>query len=212
MKVQVDPQKAFEASPDPELEALAAQLEAAYSGLDAAVQQVVRAPMVTRPKRAAPCDAYVGAKPKAAMTDEGSASSVAPRLRVGDGVPLHELLASAGSLGQIASGDEHLFAWDSKADTSVDYVSTRKLLHFYESSMSDLHGTLKTMDHDRKEGLWYERYREDLWREIDMDADYYRAEAEYADRMYYDDMYADRLAAEASFATSSYYDYDPLDR
>lgn len=206
MKVQGNIPRGHEA-PDPELEALALQLDAVYAELDSAVRAVVSAPVVRAgaPRRK---DAYVGAQPKSHMADEVSASSVAPRERAGAGVPLHQLLASVAALGPLATADDTLFAWDAKADTSIDEISTRKLLQHYESSMAALHGSLKTMDHDRKEGLWYERYREDLWRELDADGDYYRAQSDYADRMHYDDMYADRLAAEAAFSQASYYDYD----
>lgn len=209
MKVQGNMQKGIEAQVvDPELQALAEQLDAAYSGLEMAVQGVLTAPAITPASKKKAKDAYVGAQPKVGMDNEGSASSVAPRLRVGEGVPVHQLLAKVGSLGAIPTADEHLFAWDSKADTSLDEISTRKLLGYYDKSMASLHSGLQTMDHDRKEGLWYERYREDLWREIDGDTEYYRSQSDYADRQYYDDMYADRLAAEASFASTSYYDYD----
>lgn len=189
---------------DPEMEALTAQLRAAFEGLGQAVQTAVSAPMATRPTPAK--DHYAAKKAQAGV--QASASSVAPRTREGQGVPVHQMLASRGFLGSIASSDDQLFAWDSKADTSLDKVSTRKLLGYYDDSMTALHSSLGRMDFDRKEGLWYERYREDLWREIDSDGDYYRAQSNYADRQYYDSYEADRMIADMQFQTQSYYDYD----
>lgn len=198
----------YELARDAELAELAAQYDAAFSGLEHAVQATLSAPVQVRPQRRK--DAYVGPRPKGQVGEEPSVSSVAPRARAGDGVPVHQLLSSAGPLGAIAtiSGHDHLFAWDAEADTSIDQVSTRKLLGFYEDSMSALHGSLKTFDHDRKEGLWYERYREDLWQELDRDAEYYRSFDQYSNDRHYADLEADRMALEHQLQVQSWGDYD----
>lgn len=184
---------------DPELEALNRELLAAIAGLGQAVNVAVSAPLSLHHHG----DHYslhhkVGVEP--------AASSVTPRDRGGEGVPLHQILASRGFLGSVASADDQLFAWDSHADTSLDEISTRKLLGYYDSSMEALHSSLGRMDFDRKEGLWYERYREDLWRDIDSDGDYYRRQSDYSDRQFYDSYEADRMAAEMALSSQSYYD------
>ncbi len=188
---------------DAEMQALSKELASAMQGLQSAVKTVTSAPMV---RHVSPPDHFSAAVAKA-VHGEATPSSVAPRVRSAQGVPVHQILASKGFMGNIASPDDPLFAWDGKADTSLDEISTRELLGYYDRSMAALHGAMGRMDFDRKEGHWYERYREDLRGSHDVDYDYSRSSTEYSDRNHYADMEADRMAADLSFS-SSYSDDD----
>lgn len=184
-------QGGLELPADEAFAALVRELEAATAGLAGEVGVLAKTPLLTRPG-----DGYE--RGRGCRTDAGAqASSVAARARSGEGAPVHEVLASMGALG-VNDLDEagRLFGWDPHADISLDSISTRKLLSFYEGSMQALHNSLGSMDFYRREGLWYERYREDMWRDLDQDAVGSRRDADYSDRYHYDTIEADRVARE----------------
>lgn len=104
-------------------------------------------------------------------------------------------------MGSIAGPKDPLFAWDGKADTSLDEISTRELLGYYDRSMAALHGAMGRMDFDRKEGHWYERYREDLRGSHDVDYEMSRSSTDHSDRNYFADLESDRMAADLSFSS-----------
>ena len=205
MKVHGHNAPPLELPADEALARLVKELEAATAGLSGQVAVLARTPALTRA-----ADGYE--RHHAARCDSGApVSSVAPRARASEGAPVHEVLASMGSLGAHDLDEAgRLFGWDSEADVSLDVISTRKLLSFYENSMQALHNNLGSMDFYRREGLWHERYREDLWRDLDGDAVTSKRETEYSDRQHYANLEADRVALEMELQRAR--DYDDLYR
>ncbi|MCB9651322.1 MAG: hypothetical protein H6730_32710 [Deltaproteobacteria bacterium] len=200
MKIQ-GKNDALELPHDEEAAALVRQLEAAAADLNEQVGILARTPVLNRDRRA--CDGFDRHRAERIPTGM-PASSVLPRARAVEGAPMYEVLAS-GILGADSVDESgRLFAWDSEADTSLDTISTRKLLSYYESSMNALHQALGAMDFYRGEGLWHERYNEDLYLSQDQAAIQAKYDSDYADQQHYRDMEADRMALELEMRARDY--------
>jgi hypothetical protein len=128
--------------------------------------------------------------PRSACGGAQESSSVRPRRRQGEGLPVHALLAG---LLEGAGGDAGSFAdvFDYEGRTAEERLRetlrSERLIDFYEDSMGDLHDALDTLDFHRGEDLWHERYRGDARREMDAAelrerGDAARADAEHAAR------------------------------